>query len=217
MNTCEQCGKPSGNWNHCPECLNAIELSNTSPHPRYDALVASVQGGKTLDGADGVTCEEDYQDKCVKLIKELEKELSQAITSLVEMAIAGNAEMMRQNDVIESLSKQVELADGLLNSRDLVREHFRACPNCEPVGCCNGQECGCQGQPVDFRVTDKCGDDCFGKIWLDKKRMDWIEANRVQLNCMMGAPGSYHYQVGSHPSESSFRAAIDARMKLSEK
>lgn len=47
----------------------------------------------------------------------------------------------------------------------------------------------------------------------DKARLDWLESQRVQLNCTMGAPGNYHYQVGCWPSQHSYRAAIDERME----
>lgn len=47
----------------------------------------------------------------------------------------------------------------------------------------------------------------------DQKRMNYLEVNRVQLNCDMGAPGNYHYRVGGWPSEHSYRAAIDKRIK----
>lgn len=50
-------------------------------------------------------------------------------------------------------------------------------------------------------------------LQLDKVRLDWIEQNRVQLNCSQGAQGVFHYQIGSHPSEASYRQAIDERMK----
>lgn len=46
----------------------------------------------------------------------------------------------------------------------------------------------------------------------DKERLDWVEKHRVQLNCTQGAPGNYHYQVGTLPSESSYRKAIDAQI-----
>jgi hypothetical protein len=41
-------------------------------------------------------------------------------------------------------------------------EFFGCCPNCEAIMCCSGlrEECGCMGLPVDFKATDKCGDDC---------------------------------------------------------
>jgi hypothetical protein len=45
-----------------------------------------------------------------------------------------------------------------------TRGYFRACPNCEPVMCCSGQECGCQGMPVDFKPTEKCENDCVLKL-----------------------------------------------------
>jgi len=47
----------------------------------------------------------------------------------------------------------------------------------------------------------------------DKARLDWIEKHRVQLNCLMGAPGNFHYSVGSWSSEHSYRVAIDKRME----
>lgn len=59
----------------------------------------------------------------------------------------------------------------------------------------------------------ECADE-IERLEKDKLRLDWIERNRVQLNCTMGAPGVYHYQVGSHPSEASFRLAIDKRIEL---
>jgi hypothetical protein len=46
---------------------------------------------------------------------------------------------------------------------DPVRSHFCACPNCEPVMCCNGMECNCMGLPVDFKPTDKCDGYCLNK------------------------------------------------------
>jgi hypothetical protein len=51
--------------------------------------------------------------------------------------------------------------------RDPVREHFCACPNCEPVMCCNGSECGCMGLPIDFKPTDKCDGYCLNKTHHD--------------------------------------------------
>lgn len=59
----------------------------------------------------------------------------------------------------------------------------------------------------------ECADE-IERLEKDKLRLDWIERNRVQLNCTMGAPGIYHFQVGSHPSEASFRLAIDKRIEL---
>lgn len=49
----------------------------------------------------------------------------------------------------------------------------------------------------------------------DEKRMNYLEANRVQLTCEMGALGNYHYRVGSWPSEHCYRAAIDKRLEKS--
>lgn len=42
-----------------------------------------------------------------------------------------------------------------------ARKYFKACNECKPVMCCSGRECGCQGMPVDFEPTEKCGDDCL--------------------------------------------------------
>jgi hypothetical protein len=59
----------------------------------------------------------------------------------------------------------------------------------------------------------ECADE-IERLEQDKVRLDWITRNRVQLNCSMGAPGNYHFQVGSHPSEANYREAIDKRMAL---
>ena len=46
----------------------------------------------------------------------------------------------------------------------------------------------------------------------DTERLDWLEKARPQLNCVMGAPGNYHYSIGSHDGFPSYRQAIDAAM-----
>lgn len=59
----------------------------------------------------------------------------------------------------------------------------------------------------------ECADE-IERLEKDKVRLDWIERNRVQLNCSKGGVGIYHYQVGSYPSEASYREAIDKRIEL---
>jgi len=57
------------------------------PTPRTAAMLASVQGGRIAGTDDGVTAEEDYYDKSLKLLKELEREnvvLRLALQGLVD-------------------------------------------------------------------------------------------------------------------------------------
>jgi len=69
------------------------------------------------------------------------------------------------------------------------RKYFRVCEHCKPVMCCDGRECGCRGLPVGYEVTDKCGDDCFAKVWNERKqlmqRIPKLEKAVALLNSMI--------------------------------
>lgn len=68
---------------------------------------------------------------------------------------------------------------------DPVRSYFCACPDCEPVMCCNGQECGCQGLPIDFKPTDKCGNYCLNRVYQEnhqlKSQLAELQADKESL------------------------------------
>jgi hypothetical protein len=63
-----------------------------------------------------------------------------------------------------------------------LREHFMNCPTCEAVMCCPGtiqDQCGCMGQPTEFRPTDKCTlDNCF---LLRMQKEDELKSTMLQL------------------------------------
>lgn len=68
---------------------------------------------------------------------------------------------------------------------DLTRSYFGACPNCEPVMCCNGQECGCMGMPVDFTPTDKCDNFCLLRVYKEvnnlKRQLTSLQADKEMV------------------------------------
>lgn len=63
------------------------------------------------------------------------------------------------------------------------REHFGACENCEPIMCCDGKECGCQGLPIDFKSTEHCKEHCTIRCF---KERDQLRQQLIELKQKFG-------------------------------
>lgn len=64
-------------------------------------MLASIQGGRFLDGADSVTHEEDYMDKSLALLREMERELSESNQELKSVMLAINDLLETNGGLIE--------------------------------------------------------------------------------------------------------------------
>lgn len=97
-----------------------------STTPRWSAMVASIQGGKTADGAEEVTATEDYNNKSNQLGMLLEIELAQA-----------NEKVELRAEIIRNLMVEVEVRNKSITALEALmlrqRELFMADKSAEAL------------------------------------------------------------------------------------
>lgn len=76
---------------------------NPSDTPKTDAALASVHGGRTLDGADSVTADEDFQDKFLSLARQLERDNNQLRQQLAAEKTLRGMYFEQRNDLEDKL------------------------------------------------------------------------------------------------------------------
>jgi Myotubularin-like phosphatase domain len=134
--------------------------------------------------------------------------------------------VQEHDEILTELTAIIKERDELKREAHLFatdpRNHFRACNNCKPVMCCNGQECGCQGMPTDFEVSEKCDDDCYAKVRAERDSLrekaaalDWLDANNAYI--MLSSKGvNGMTQLKSH-QDKTLLSAITLAMKEEKK
>lgn len=111
------------------------------------------------------------------------RELEERIFSIMEK----NNNFDIKNDLLES-----KLAESEKEFK--YRLFMGACPDCEPVYCCGGRECGCYGEPVDFKKTDKCSPNCG----FQQEQIAKLEA---ELLILTGANANANMLIGDQAEE----------------
>lgn len=110
--------------------LVAKLMNSPTKTPRTQAMLASVSGGKTIDGADSVSYEEDFQDKALTLCRNLELELSKLLEVCHKRGWNGvensklawvflENELSAREEEIKRLREALEAVSGL----DYLQEH----------------------------------------------------------------------------------------------
>lgn len=162
-------GKPLG----CADIIKAVEVCKTHGQSWDGGLLARLFETLIVD-VDITTptnqlSESPELNECLKALhclyiavdESVAKSVNDKVRAYIDQLQSQLAKLKQEKD---ELKKQIPCP---------VRAHFCACPNCEPVMCCNSQECGCQGLPVDFKITDKCDNYCLNKVhqeWNTTKR-----------------------------------------------
>lgn len=105
------------------------QMNPETPTPRTDAMLALIQGGKTLDGADSITSEEDYYDKSICLLKELERELAAAKRELEKTPFTQIREQQVKIHELEqerdTLKQNLEATGRVVLARDSIIDTLR--------------------------------------------------------------------------------------------